>query len=218
PMHTRTFGDDRPRYPPGQRDEHLPGDGAFFVREPCHDGRDELRVHRRVGRGVDARGHSRHRGRHDHVALHTIGGTLECRDISQPDYPGFGGRVVGHMVVAVQAAYRRGEHYSPVTGRRHDWKCLPHNVECAAQVHVEHRVEVLVAQFFQRTAANVAGVVDQDVDATVVVQRGLHDCAAAFGGAHRVSTGDGLPACRADLADHLLGGPGVHAITLQPPA
>src|ERR1700758_305642 len=65
PMYAGTLGDDRPRHPTRQGDEHLPGHRTGFVCEPAHHGGDELRTHRWVGRSVDAGGHSCHRGRHD---------------------------------------------------------------------------------------------------------------------------------------------------------
>src|ERR1700730_17290075 len=68
PIHAGAFSDDRARHPTRQRDEHLPGHRTGFVREPTHHGRNELRAHRWVGRGVDACCHSRHRGRDHHDA------------------------------------------------------------------------------------------------------------------------------------------------------
>ena len=47
----------------------------------------------------------------------------------------------------------------------------PHHVEGAAQMDIDDGVEVLVAHLFQRPAPHGAGVVDEDVDPPVVVQR-----------------------------------------------
>ena len=65
-------------------------------------------------------------------------------------------------------------------------------MERATQVHIEHRVEVLVAHLFQRAATDVARVVDQDVDAAVVLERGLDDRLAALAGRDRLGTRDGF--------------------------
>ena len=63
----------------------------------------------------------------------------------------------------------------------------------------------------ERLVAQDAGVVDDDVDAPVGVDRGLHDRLAALGRGDRVGVGDGLAARGFDLVDHLLGGAGVAA-------
>ena len=46
---------------------------------------------------------------------------------------------------------------------------------------VENRVKVFVRHFFQRAATNIAGVVDEDVDPSVLVERRLDDGLAARG-------------------------------------
>ena len=127
-------------------------DRTGFVREPTHRGRDEFRIHRRIGRGVDPLGHPRHRGRHDHVALHPVRGALDGRDVGQPEHAGLGGGVVGHVVVAVQAADRRGQHDAPVTGIAHDRKRGRTTWNAPRRCTSSDRVEVLVAHLPQTAA------------------------------------------------------------------
>ena len=54
-------------------------------------------------------------------------------------------------------------------------------MERAAQVHVEDGLEVVVGHLLQRCATDVSGVVDEDVDAAVVLQRRVDDRLAAAG-------------------------------------
>ena len=57
-------------------------------------------------------------------------------------------------------------------------------MEAATQMHIEDQLEILVRQLLQGSAAHDAGVVDQDVDAPVVVQCRLDDRLAARGSCH----------------------------------
>ena len=57
-------------------------------------------------------------------------------------------------------------------------------MKCAAQVHIEHGIEVRLRHFLQGRCADVAGVVDEDVDPAEVVQCGLNNGVAALGGCH----------------------------------
>ena len=91
-------------------------------------------------------------------------------------------------------------------------------MERAAQVHVEHRVEVLVGHLPQRCPPDVAGVVDQHVDATEALQRRVDDRLPALGGRHRVGAGDGFAAGRGDLATTSRGRAGVGTVAGQPAA
>ena len=85
------------------------------------------------------------------------------------------------------------------------------DVEGAAQVDIDDRVEQLGVHVGERLVAQDPGVVDHDVDATEGVDGGLHDRRAALGRRHRVGVGDRLAAGRGDLVDDQLGGADVGA-------
>ena len=80
---------------------------------------------------------------------------------------------------------------------------------------VEHRPEILLGDLFQRRVANIAGVVDENVDAAVVVQRGLDDLASALGCRHGLGARDGLTARSSDLSHDLFGRTGIGAFPSQ---
>ena len=140
-------------------------------------------------------------------------GAFDRGDVGQPDHARLGHRIVRHLVVAVETADRRGEHDAAVPGLAHQRKRRAHNVEGAAQVNVDHGLEVVVGHLLQRRPANVSGVVNEDVDAAVVVQCRVDDRLAARRGRHRLGAGDGIAARRGDFAHHLVGGRGVGAVT-----
>lgn len=82
-------------------------------------------------------------------------------------------------------------------------------MERAAQVHVEHRIEVFTRHFGKRGAPHVAGVVDQHVDPAERRFRGFDDRRAALGRGHRCRAGDGGTASSDDLVDDGGGGAGI---------
>ncbi len=150
---------------------------------------------------------------HDHVASHAVSGAFQRHDVGKSDHAGLGGRVVGHTVVAVQAAYRRRQHDASVPRLAHHRERGTHDMERAAQVDVQHRVEVLVAHLFQRCAAHVAGVVDEDVDAAVGSSAASMIALPPARGADRLGAGDGLTTGSNDLTHHVLGRTGIGAVT-----
>ena len=191
-----TPGDsERPPGRPGRPAPHrFPGDGTGFVSQPANHRRNQIRAHRRVRGGVDAVGHSGHGGGHDHVGPHAVRGALDRRRIGQSDDTGFGHGVVGHLVVAVQAADRRGQHDAAVTGVAHQPEGGPHNVEGAPQMDIQHRLEVFVGHLLQRPPPHDPGIVDEDIDPAVAVQRHIDDRLPARGSGHRVGARDGVTA------------------------
>src|SRR5690606_36017006 len=68
-----------------------------------------------------------------------------------------------------------------------------------------HRLEVRRLELGEGLVAQDAGVVDDDVDAAEVVDRGLDDRPAALGRGDRVVVGRGLTAGLADLLHGLVG-------------
>src|SRR5262249_53592263 len=78
---------------------------------------------------------------------------------------------------------------------------------------IQHRVEVLVAHLFQRCAAHDPGVVDEDVDAAVHIERRVDDRLAAGCGGHRVGAADGLTTGSGDLPHHIVCRAGIPAVT-----
>jgi hypothetical protein len=71
-------------------------------------------------------------------------------------------------------------------------------------VHIQDGVEVFLRHLLQRHSANVSGVVDENVNPTVTVQRRINDGLAAFGRSYRVSAGDRLTSGSFDLLHYLL--------------
>ena len=88
-------------------------------------------------------------------------------------------------------------------------------MECAAQMNVQYQLEIRVGHFLQRRAANDPGIVDEDVDPSVMVERRLDDRLAAFGRGHRLGARDRLATRGADLLHHLLRGTYVDAVALE---
>lgn len=211
-VHPRRFGDDRTGQPSGDRHKEFTGDRTGFVRQPAHGRGHQVRAHRRICRGVQPLGHAGHRTRHDRIAQDTLGGALQRRHVAQPQGPGLGRGVVGHLMVAVQPADRRGQHHPAVTGLAHEWKCGANHVKCAAQMHVEHRVKIVVAHVLERAATHRAGIVDQDVYPAEALEGGVDDGLAAFRCGHRIGDRYGLSTRRDDFVDNVLCGRGISAV------
>ena len=94
----------------------------------------------------------------------------------------------------------------------------PDNVKRTAQVHIEDRVEIIGRHLLQRSPANDACVVHEDVQPAVVLERRFDDRPTARGRCH------GLRACHRvtsglrDLGDHVCGRRRVGAVAGQTPA
>jgi hypothetical protein len=82
-------------------------------------------------------------------------------------------------------------------------------------MHVDNGPEILVADFLQRAVADIPGVVDEDVDPAVVLERRLDDRLAAFGRGNGLGAGHRLAAGGPDFPHHLLRGAGIEAIALD---
>ena len=95
----------------------------------------------------------------------------------------------------------------------HHGKRRAHDMKCTAQMDIDHGVEVLVGHLFQGGATNIARIVDKDVDAAIVTERRVDDRLAARSRRHRFGAGDGLATRRRDLADHLVRGMRVGAVS-----
>ena len=72
-------------------------------------------------------------------------------------------------------------------------------------MHGEHRVELLLAHLMEQHVAQIAGVVDDRVDAPERVERGLNDRMGAVPRGDAVLVRDGAPAGRANFVRDLDG-------------
>jgi hypothetical protein len=76
------------------------------------------------------------------------------------------------------------------------------------EVHIDHDVPLLFGQIGDVAVADYPGVVDQDVQVAVGVERRLDDVGPALPGGHVVVAGHGLPAASHDLGhDPVRGAP-----------
>ena len=76
---------------------------------------------------------------------------------------------------------------------------------------IDDGVEVLVAHLLQGSSPDVAGIVNEDVDPSVVVKCRCDDCLAALRCGDRLATCDRVAARRLDLGHHLLCGNSIRA-------
>ena len=72
-------------------------------------------------------------------------------------------------------------------------------------MHVYDRIEQRGCHVLEGLVAEDAGVVDDDVDPVVGIDRRLDDGLPALGGRHAVVIGDGLAAEVADFSGHRVG-------------
>src|SRR3546814_10159074 len=89
-------------------------------------------------------------------------------DLCASDLAGLRYRIWHAVRDAVQTTDRRRQHDAAVTGLAHPWKRGTDDMERAHQMHVDDRLEVFMADVFERAIAHVAGVVDQHVDKTEI--------------------------------------------------
>ncbi len=75
-------------------------------------------------------------------------------------------------------------------------------------MHAHHVLEILDGHFQERAIAQDAGVVDQDVERTKVVDSALHHAPSGFGIGDIAEVRHRFPSGRANLFCHLLGGSG----------
>jgi hypothetical protein len=76
------------------------------------------------------------------------------------------------------------------------------DMEGAAQMDVQHGVEIFLAEILHRSVADIAGIVDQPVDPAIMVERRLYDGAAALRRGDAVGRDDRLAALRLDRGHH----------------
>ena len=124
----------------------------------------------------------------------------------KPTRPIFADGVVGLAEAAEDAGARRRAHHAAVALLAHVRPGRRGDVVGAVEVDVDHRVPEVGRHVVERLVAEDAGVVDDDVDASEGVERGLHDRRSALGRRHRIGVGDSLAAECRDLVDHPLGG------------
>jgi hypothetical protein len=164
------------------------------------DRRYEFRTHGRVLRDVQPFGHPGHGTRQDDIGLHALCRPFDRDDIVQSDDAGLGDAVVHDIVGPVEAADRPGQHDAAIARLAHDRESRPHDMKRAHQMDVDDRLEILVADLVQRAVADIAGIMDEDVDAAVMVERRLDDRPAAGRRRHGFGAGNGdrrhRPACR----------------------
>jgi hypothetical protein len=170
-----------------------------------------------VKRGVHVARHPGHRARHDAVAFDTARGAFDRGDVVQAEKAALRHPVIGHAGHAVDTTGRQGEDDASVTCLAHVWKGRADDMEAAAQVDVNDRVEILLAELAERAPADVAGVVDQDVDAAEVIQRGFDNRLAALRGRYRLMAADSLAAGIADRLHHLFDRTGIAAVAIHAP-
>src|SRR5687767_13981120 len=80
---------------------------------------------------------------------------------------------------------------------------------------VDDRFEIFLRDLFERSVANVAGVVNQDVDAAEVIERTLNDRLAALRCRDGFGASDGFTASLLDFANHFFGGTRIGAVTFD---
>ncbi len=138
--------------------------------KPTHHRRDQFRAHGRILRCIQPIGQSRDGTGQDDVAFYTLFRTLDRDDVVQTDGAGLGDTVVHDSPGAIDTANRRSQNDAAVARLAHDRESRPHDMECAHEMHINHRFEVLLRDLFERPVADVTRVVDEDVDAAEVVK------------------------------------------------
>ena len=98
-------------------------------------------------------------------------GTLERNDIGHSDHARLRHGVIDRSAISIQTVDRRSQHHAAIAGLAHQGKGRPDDMERSAQMHVQDHFEVLVCDLLQRAAPNDPGVVDQDVDPPVMIER-----------------------------------------------
>ncbi len=83
------------------------------------------------------------------------------------------------------------------------------------QVDIHHRLEILLGDFVEGPVTDVPGIVDQDVDAPVVIHGRLNNGPPPLGSGHRVRIGDSIATGRFDLLHHRLGRADIGALALH---
>ncbi len=141
----------------------------------------------------------------DHVGGDADVATLRRHGQREPDHAHLGhavDRAAGH---ATERGARRHVHEAATAALGHDRPRRPAHVERAAQLRVDHRVELRLGELGERRHAHLAGVVDDDVDGAERVERGVDDGAPTLGRRDGVAVRDRLAAGGDDLGDDRVG-------------
>ena len=103
-----------------------------------------------------------------------------------------------------------------LTAGRDDRLCGTQDPERRFEVHIEDGVPLFVGHLLDHRVPGVAGVVDDDVQAAEVVDRGGDEAFAEVGVGDAADAGYGLPARGLDRGDCFLGWFGVEVIDNDP--
>src|SRR6185312_3558246 len=178
--------------------------GVFhrLVRELGDERRDVLgleRVEQLLGQ--DRLGHARAGDRRDRVDYDVALATLGRERLREAVDAELGHRVVGLAEVAVDAGGARRVDDAAVALVAHQVPRCGGDLVRAEDVDLVDEVPVGLRHLLERDIAEDAGVVDEDVDPTPRVDRGLDDLIAVL---DRVVVRDRLAARRLDLGDDLV--------------
>jgi hypothetical protein len=82
----------------------------------------------------------------------------------------------------------------------------PAHVETALQMYCEHRIEIFLAHAMKDDIAQIARVIDHDVDSAEGRARGFDNCSSRIKARNVMPIGNRTPPGRQDLADDSFGG------------
>ena len=116
----------------------------------------------------------------------------------QAEQPGLRRRIVGLADVALLADHRRDAHDPPGAAFEHLRQRGLTEEERAREVDLEHAMPVVVGHLQHRVIAGDPGVVDEDVEASVLLDHLPDDAPAVFGKADVAAVDAGLHAVRLD--------------------
>ena len=119
----------------------------------------------------------------------------------EPDHAHLGHAVDRAAGDAAERGARRHVHEAAAAAFGHHRPRRPADVERAAQLRVDHRVELRLGELGERRHAHLAGVVHHDVDGAERVERGVDDGRATLGRRDGVAVRDRLAAGGDDLGD-----------------
>ena len=156
-----------------------------------------LVVRHRLG-GLDAG--ARHR--QQRVDADAVLAALERERLGEPVDARLGGRVVALRLHCEEPAGRAGHHHPALARAAQRRPGRARHEEAAAQMDVEHRVEVLRCELLDVGVAHEAGVVDERVEAAEAIERRGHDRLGAGGRRDRLVARERAAARGLDLAGH----------------
>src|SRR5262249_48657611 len=161
-----------------QEEPHTAGDFRGLAEPPdrhaAHDGLEDLLGHGSYHLGFYETGC-------DAVHRDPFPGELQCQALREAELARFRRRVVCLADVARLADDGADVHDAPAASLEHVVEHRLHHVEAAREVHSEHGVPVIDRHLPDGLVDVDAGVVDQEVDPTLLVQHLFDDAAAGFG-------------------------------------